>query len=225
MRNILLGIVNNTKVKEDNDIVSMINYILYKGISKAVLSDWILHKNIYDTICSKHIVELDNYAIKSFNKTFGTNISKRDLYNSNYYCIDTGKVGKLKFQKSKIERINSYEYIVNDLHYVDLDCMFRDYCAIVESEFDWFNWIKRDIKTAVDIAMYSNYCLITDMILSNINLIKDNGFLYGGVIIIEREEDTRWIADPNVFYITKDNNTTKLFYSIVDIITKIINKI
>ena len=83
-------------VGDDNDIVNMVNYIFYKGLSKANYTDYIMYNTNVPEFMKNRVIDYNNFKDDLFSKMFSIDFSentKNDWYDfQNHNCIKAEKI-------------------------------------------------------------------------------------------------------------------------------------
>lgn len=252
MKSFIIGIAGAKNSGKDT-IASMINYIFAVGITRATYGDYLIKKVKIDNTHADRIVHFadnmkdvmsiifgipriafddrqkkDNAYWDYFNKTF---VSFTDVIRDNdafiinntdelYYTNPLSEMIKFAIKEHK----HLYIKVRTLMQYFGTD--------ICRYFLDENIWIRSAIVKIANVATARRLCIIPDVRFANeAEAIQSvNEPLYGGVIKVNRNNNKSYehsseIIDFTVDYEIDNNGTImNLFYSVLDIVSKILNK-
>lgn len=248
MKNYIIGIAGHKNSGKDIT-ASMINYIFAVGVTKAKYMEWRTKRESFDATYADRIIHFAD-PLKDILSTL-YNIPRscfddRKYKDEYWYCfktnsfLDTKTVSGPGYNIIDYKNLNEHNTIKDELNTYDemsnvikvrtlMQYFGTDICR---NQLSNDIWIRSAISKIVDKATSRRICIVPDVRFANeAEAVKyRESSLYGGVIMLKRNnndnpEHSSEIIDFTADYEIDNNGTImSLFYNILDVISKILNK-
>lgn len=212
-------------VGDNNDVINMINYTFYKGLSKANYTDYIMYNTDVPEFMKNRVVDYNAFKDDLFNKMFSIDFSentKDDWYDFQNHCCIKGE--KILLEHERI--FNSQIFNLTDINkklgfpinypiikISELQKVFERSIKELYGDLFLYNFIKR----INDISFSKGICIVTGINKNNdLREIKQTFPLRANIINLD---NPNIINDYNIEkqYLNKTNRFN-LFYKIQTLI-------
>lgn len=212
-------------VGDNNDVINMINYTFYKGLSKANYTDYIMYNTDVPEFMKNRVIDYNAFKDDLFSKMFSIDFSentKDDWYDFQNHCCIKGE--KILLEHERI--FNSQIFNLTDINkklgfpinypiikISELQKVFERSIKELYGDLFLYNFIKR----INDISFSKGICIVTGINKNNdLREIKQTFPLRANIINLD---NSNIINDYNIEkqYLNKTNRFN-LFYKIQTLI-------
>lgn len=240
MKSYVIGIAGRKNSGKDT-VASMINYIFAVGKTNASFRDWMFRKEVFDNTYKDRIFHFADPLkdVLSIMYNIPREFFNRREYKDNlWYCINSGKfinessISPLHYNIITIENLSKgknisdyFNYMNPKLTVIKLRTLMQYFGTDICRKYLANDiWIKSALSNIINISSNRVICIVPDVRFSNeANALRFNlQSLYGGVILVERENDTYEHSSENIdfdtdFVIDNNGSLNKLFYKVLEI--------
>lgn len=247
MKSYIIGIAG-IKGSGKDTVANMINYIFAKGVTNATYANYVVMAKKTQYTKSDRVIHFADIPKRIISLMFGIPVSKlndRKYKDEMFYNLNSGTflepttvIYDDRYSIIDIDYLTHYslaqaiKYNIGKTPIIKVRTLLQ-YVGTEIGRKQLFDdiWVKRCIANAVDVAEARRLCIIADVRFANeANAISNinNDFLYGGVIVIKRnnidkcEHESENIDFTGDFEIINDGTLMNLFYKVLDICQKII---
>ena len=248
MKNYIIGIAGHKDSGKDIT-ASMINYIFAVGITKAKYIEWRTKRESFDTTYADRIIHFGDLPKDILSVMYNIPRScfdSRKYKDEYWYCFNTNSFFENKvvnkhdaYVKITIEQlqnttlVNIIQSNKNKFICIRLRTLMQHFATdICRNKLQDDIWIRAAMCRIVDKAISRRICIVPDVRFANeaeaVRYMESS--LYGGVIMLKRNNNDNPEHSSEVIDFTADyeidNNGTimKLFYNVLDVVSKILNK-